>query len=120
MAWISRICGGSRSYPGARFDVLPWGEGEDPRAPATWAALEQAGVRVHRYAEIAGDAAAHPERYVLSAYDLHPNAAGHDLLAHAVLTLLREGAGEGARARCAAGRKGAARDPEGCEEETAD
>jgi hypothetical protein len=82
-------------YPGARFDVLQWGEGE-ALAPMAWAGLEKAGIRLHRYREILGDGADHPERYVLSPYDLHPNALGHQVIADYVVRLLDQKDTQGA------------------------
>src|SRR4029453_18069275 len=90
-------------YPGARFELLQWSENEEPLARQTWAGLEAAGIRGPRYAQICGGAAERPERCVLSAYDQHPNARGHELLAHWVMQLLGEpGSAQGVAARSGA------------------
>jgi hypothetical protein len=77
-------------YPNSTFHVILWDGRADPRLNVIQARLAEAGVPIISVSKaIAGYGADWP-RYVISPYDLHPNALQYERLADHILTQVVE------------------------------
>jgi hypothetical protein len=78
-------------YPGSKFHVILWDGRSDPRLAVIQARLTEAGVSIIKVSAAIANYRTDWPSFVLSPYDLHPNALQYAKLADYIATLLEEG-----------------------------